>query len=61
MEFHRCDQQVDVIVLLLQGVHILVILGLELLHELADEVLLLTDDSQAGILLLVDVLEHNGD
>lgn len=61
LEFHRGDQEIDVIILLLQGVHILVILGLELLHELADEVLLLTDDSLAGILLLIDVLEHNGD
>lgn len=56
LEFHRGDKQIDVIVLLLQGVHIFVILGLELLHELADEVLLLADDSLAGILLLIDVL-----
>jgi hypothetical protein len=56
LEFHRGDQQIDVIVLLLQGVHIFVILGLELLHELADEVFLLANDSLAGILLLIDVL-----
>lgn len=56
LKFHRCDQQINVIVLLLQRIDILVILGLELLHELADEVLLLTDDGLAGILLLINVL-----
>ena len=56
LEFHRGDQQIDVIVLLLQGVNILVILSLKLLHELADEVLLLPDDSQTSILLLINVL-----
>lgn len=56
LEFHRGDQQIDVIVLLLQGVNVLVILSLKLLHELADEVLLLPDDSQTSILLLINIL-----
>jgi hypothetical protein len=57
LELHGRDQQIDVVVLLLERVHILIIFGLELLHKLADQVLLLGDDLLAGVLLLVDVLE----
>jgi len=56
LELHRRDQQVDVVVLLLERIHVLVVLGLELLHEPADQLLLLLDDLSAGLLLLVDVL-----
>jgi hypothetical protein len=45
----------------LQRVHILIVLSFELFHELANQVFLLTDDCLAGILLLIDVLYHNGD
>ena len=56
LKLHRCDQEVDVVVLVLQRVHILIVLGLQLLHELADETLLLLNDLGACVFLLVDIL-----
>lgn len=53
---HRFDQVLDVVVLLLEGLHILIILASQLLHKALDQQLLLLDDLLASILLYLDVL-----
>lgn len=59
LELHRGNQKVYVVVLLLQSVHVLIILGLELLHKKLNQRLFLRDDLSTGIFLPLDVL-YNG-
>ncbi len=53
---HLLEQFIDVVLLHLHGLHVLIVLKLELLHELADKGVFLVYNSFTGVFLLLDVL-----
>ena len=60
LELHGGDQKIDVIVLLLERIHILIVFALELLKELPDKFLLLLNDESTSLFLELDFLQANG-